>query len=73
MAGKKKSPEAALPAEAAPAQGTKAARFSKEQLAASKRFQERRDMLEALLKDGELYTVKDAEEKMEGYMKGKVR
>lgn len=48
-------------------------RFSKEQLIASDRFRERRDILEALLINGELYTVKTVEEKIESYMKGKVR
>lgn len=48
-------------------------KFSKEQLAASERFQDRRDILEALLDNGELYTVKAVEEKIESYMKGKVR
>lgn len=48
-------------------------KFSKEQLVASERFRERRDILEALLTEGELYTVKSVEEKIERYMKGKVR
>ncbi len=48
-------------------------RFSKEQLAASERFRDRRDILEALLVDGELYTAGAVEEKIEKYMKGKVR
>ena len=42
--------------------------FSKEQLLASERFRNRRDILEA----GELYTVKAVEEKIQSYMKGKV-
>lgn len=46
--------------------------FSKRQLAASRRFRERRDVLEALLDDGKLYTVGAVEEKIERYMKGKV-
>ncbi len=48
-------------------------KFSKVQLAVSERFQDRRDILEALLDDGELYTVKAVEEKVESYMKGKVK
>ena len=48
-------------------------KFSKEQLIASSRFRERRDILEALLTDGELYTVNAVEEKIERYMKGKVK
>ena len=48
-------------------------KFSKEQLIASSRFRDRRDILEALLTDRELYTVKAVEEKIESYMKGKVK
>lgn len=68
MAGKKKVPEAGT------ANREKAEnKFSKEQLVASGRFCERRDILEALLSDGELYTVKAVEEKITSYMKGKVK
>lgn len=68
MAEKKNAPEAALENI-----GKVENKFSKEQLLASKRFRERRDILEALLENGELYTVKAVEEKMESYMKGKVK
>lgn len=47
-------------------------KFAKEQLLESKRFRDRRDLVDALLDDG-LYTVKSVEEKIEKYMKGKVR
>ncbi len=68
MAGKKK-------AEGTPPESTSRAgiRFSKEQLIASVRFRERRDILEALLDAGETYTVEAVEEKIESYMKGRVR
>lgn len=46
--------------------------YSREQLLSSARFQKRKDLLEALLEDGKLYTVKAVEEKIESYMKGKV-
>ncbi len=69
MTEKKKDPESATPAVA----GRAEIRFSKEQLLASNRFQDRRDLVEALLKDGELYTIKAVKEKIENYMKGKVR
>ena len=60
--------------QAPPEKGRKAEnRFSKEQLTASARFRERRDILEALLVPGQTYTVKAVEEKVEHYMKGKVR
>lgn len=68
MAGKKKTPEADQAVN-----GKVENKFSKEQLIASNRFRERRDILEALLKFGELYTVKAVEEKITSYMKGKVK
>ena len=48
-------------------------KFSKEQLLLSERFQERKDIIAALLHDGEQYTIKEAEERKEQYMKGKVK
>lgn len=68
MAGKKKTPEADKAVT-----GKVENKFSKEQLIASNRFRERRDILEALLVTGELYTVKAVEEKITSYMKGKVK
>ncbi len=68
MAGKKKVPEVETKTT-----GKVENKFSKEQLVASGRFYERRDILEALLSDGELYTVKAVEEKIKNYMKGKVK
>ena len=46
--------------------------FSKEQLLASNRFQDRRDLLEALLDEQKSYTMKAVEEIINKYMKGKV-
>lgn len=68
MAGKKKIPEA-TPEEAVKAEN----RFSKEQLLSSERFRERRDMVEALLLPWKRYTVREVEERIERYRKGKVR
>ena len=48
-------------------------KFSKEQLLMSERFKDRRDIADALLDDGVLYTAKDVEQKIENYMKGKVK
>lgn len=48
-------------------------RFSKEQMCSSVRFRERKDIVNALLKEGELYTIRDVEEKIEKYMKGEVK
>lgn len=47
-------------------------RYDKNELKASDRFKKRRDAIEALLKDGELYTIEQAEEIVEGFMKGRV-
>lgn len=47
--------------------------FSKEQILSSKRFRHRRDMLTAILDDGEQYTLADVDELIEKYMKGKVK
>ncbi len=47
-------------------------RFSKVQLLASERFRSRRDILSALLSEKETYTVTEAEQIIEGYMKGQV-
>ena len=48
-------------------------RFTKEQLLGAHRFRDRRDLADALLTPGERYTVKEVEEKMETYRKGKVK
>lgn len=48
-------------------------KFSKEQLVFSLRFRDRRDIVEALLEEGRMCTVKAVEEKIEKYMKGKVK
>lgn len=47
-------------------------RFLKDQLIKSGHFQNRRDLLEALLEDGNAYTRSDVEQRIEHYMKGKV-
>lgn len=47
--------------------------FTLRQLASSSRFSEKRDILNALLKEDALCTVKQAENIIEEYMKGKVQ
>lgn len=47
--------------------------FSKEQLLLSKRFQKSRDLVHALLEDGHVYTIREVEEKIKQYQKGKVK
>lgn len=53
-------------------QATPAATYTKEQLAASKRYANRRDLIQALLEDGKAYALKEADALIEQYMKGKV-
>ncbi|MDE7202420.1 MAG: hypothetical protein K2O91_11095 [Lachnospiraceae bacterium] len=67
MTGKKKDLETVT--EGAAAEN----RFSKSQLLVSEHFRDRRDLVDALLDDGGSYTVKSVEEKIEKYMKGKVK
>ncbi len=47
--------------------------FLAEQLLSAERFRDRRDILSALLKPGEKYTILAAEQLIENYMKGQVR
>lgn len=47
-------------------------RFSKEQLLASQRFANSRDLITALLDDGAKYTIEEAEKKIRNFLKGKV-
>lgn len=47
--------------------------FSKEQLLLSKRFQKRKDLVNALLEEGHVYTIREVEEKIKQYQKGKVK
>ena len=47
-------------------------KYTKEQLINSDVFSSKRDLLTALLIDGESYTVKETEEMIKKYLKGKV-
>ncbi len=50
--------------------------FSKEQLISAERFQNRRDILKAVLEkypDTEAFTIKFAEQEISDYMKGQVK
>ena len=47
--------------------------FSKEQLLAAERFQERKDIVNALLSPDKQYTVEAVEQMIENYMKGQVK
>ena len=50
-----------------------AAVYSKEQLAASKKYANQRDLISVLLVDGKSYTFDEVDALIEKYMKGKVR
>lgn len=47
--------------------------FTKDQLAASKRYATRRDLVSVLLEDGKQYTLAEVDEKIEAFKKGKVK
>lgn len=47
--------------------------FSKEQLLVAERFQERKDIVNALLSSDRQYTVEAVEHMIENYMKGQVK
>ena len=52
---------------------TNTKRYTKEQLIASRRYADKRDLLEALLDDDKKYSLSDADSKIEKYMKGEVK
>lgn len=47
--------------------------FSKEQLLAAERFQDRKDIVNTLLSPDKQYTVETVEQMIEKYMKGQVK
>lgn len=47
-------------------------KFSKEQIVKSKRFRNNIDLLNAILKENRQYTLKEVEEIIKNFMKGKV-
>lgn len=63
MAVKKKEETSAL----------KTALFSREQLLASARFANRRDIVSAILQAGRQYSIAEVEQAIADYMQGKVR
>ncbi len=50
-----------------------AATFTREQLAASKRYANRRDLIRAMLEPGKAYTLAEVDGMIEKFRKGKVR
>ena len=53
-------------------QAAGAAAYTKEQLAASRRYANRRDLIMALLENGKTYTLEETDSLIAKYMKGKV-
>lgn len=49
------------------------AKYSKKQLESASRYQEKRDLLAALLAEGKKYTFQEADEMINHYMKGTVK
>lgn len=49
-----------------------ALRYSRAQLADSKRYANRRDLIGALLEDGKTYTLDEVDTLIEAFMRGKV-
>ncbi|MBP1582175.1 MAG: hypothetical protein J6A26_07250 [Oscillospiraceae bacterium] len=49
------------------------AKFQKEALLKSERFRDQRDLISAVLDDDRCYSIREAEEKIQSYMKGKVK
>lgn len=48
-------------------------KFRKDQILASKKYKNRRDLLSAVLEDGQLYTMSEVNTLVEKYMKGTVK
>ncbi len=46
--------------------------FEKRQLLESRRFRDKKDLLEAILLDGKEYTMEEVEQRIDDYRKGKV-
>lgn len=47
--------------------------FTRDQLAASKRYAPMRDLVSVLLEDGKQYTLDEVDKKIEAFKKGKVK
>lgn len=47
-------------------------RYTKTQLASAKRYQGKKDLITALLKEGKSYTTEEADQLLDVFLKGKV-
>lgn len=52
---------------------TEVRKFTKEQLLASKRFSDRKDLINALLLENKKYSIEEADKKITEFLKGKVK
>ena len=48
-------------------------KFPKERLLSFRQFAQRKDVLHVLLKDGEEYSIRETNKKLQDFMKGKVK
>lgn len=48
-------------------------KFTREQIVASARYRNRKDMVSALLDDGRMYTITEVDQMVDRIMKGKVK
>lgn len=53
--------------------GRRSAKYKKEQFLYAERYRERRDLIQALLKEGQEYSLEEADRLLEDYLKEKVR
>ena len=74
MANRKISlePEAQEEVKVAATEQPQETRYTKEALAGSMRFQERRDLLNVILDDGKEYTISEAENEINNYLNKEV-
>lgn len=70
--GLEEAKEAQTEVKAAAAEQTAETKYTKAALAGSKRFQARRDLLNAILEDGKEYTISEAETIINNYLNKEV-
>lgn len=47
--------------------------FTKEQIISSKKYRDRKDLINVLLKNGQSYSLNEVDDLIENFMKGKVK
>lgn len=48
-------------------------KFTKKQLLASKRFSDKKDLINALLSENKMYSIEEADKRITEFLKGKVK